>query len=82
MSQHRLTARGGGPVTPTLTRAHDAPSAEVDASASAPSASVPAGPPPNPAVVFACTADSDCTAVPMNMCCPDGTLEEVNARRP
>ena len=69
----------GGRVPPTHTRAHDAPSPEGDAAAPAPSASVPSGPPPNPALIFACRADSDCTAVPKNMCCPDGTLEAVNA---
>jgi hypothetical protein len=66
---------------PTLTRAHDAPSPEGDAAAPAPSASVPDGAPPNPALVFACAADSDCTAVPENMCCTNGTLEAVNAQQ-
>ena len=71
----------GGRTAPTLTRAHDAPSPEGDAAAPAPSASVPSGPPPNPALIFACTADSDCTAVPKNRCCPDGALEAVNAQQ-
>lgn len=69
----------GGPIPRTLTRAHDAPSPGADAAAPAPSASVPTGPPPDPALIFACTANSDCTAVTKNMCCPDGTLEAVNA---
>jgi hypothetical protein len=66
---------------PTLTRAHDAPSPGGDAAATAASASVPDGPPSNPALVFACAADADCTAVPRNMCCTDGTLEAVNAQQ-